>query len=313
MTVWSLRSAAFTVAREDLHVFTRGALPDGEDSLRACLQGFTVVLDEIGMTAKEAVELASLAVTKVLDGRVLTKRELGAALQPELPPPLRPSCEPSQFSRFGAMLVRPVALAGLFCFAPRAGSEASFVRLDQWLGGAPGFPVREDSRAELARRYLRAHGPSTSADFATWVTLAKSDAKRTWDLLGPELVTVDAPSGPAQLLAEDLDAARDTPAAEGLRFLPPSDPLLGLRDRETLIADGSLRKRVWKSVHSPGVVLLDGSPVATWKQRTANRKTEVTLDPLTELGAAVRRRIERENSADLVRFRPSGEVTATWV
>jgi hypothetical protein len=312
VTVWSLRSAAYTVARTDLDVFTRGALPDDEDSLRACLQGFTAVLDEIGMSASHAVGVATTAVRKVLDGRVLTKRELGAALAPEVPKPLRPYCEPSEFSRFGAMLVRPVGLTGLFCFAPRSGSEASFLLTEQWLDEQPAFPEREVSRAELVRRYLSAYGPSTAADFASWVTISETDARRTWKDLEDELVTVDTPTGPAQLLAADLDAALDAPRARGLRFLPPSDPLLGLRDRKSLVTDAALQKRIWKSAHSPGVVLLDGSAVATWKQRAAGKKLAVTLEALTELSTTQRGRIDREAAADLTRFWPAGEVTTRW-
>jgi hypothetical protein len=73
-----------------------------------------------------------------------------------------------------------------------------------------------------------------------------------------------------------------------------------------------LHKRVWKSVHSPGVVLLDGSAVATWKQRAAGKQLAVTLEALTELTTTQRGRIDREAAADLTRFWPAGEVTTTW-
>jgi len=41
------------------------------------------------------------------------------------------------FTRFSATIVRPIALTGVFCFAPRSGNQSSFRRTDRWLGAAP--------------------------------------------------------------------------------------------------------------------------------------------------------------------------------
>jgi Winged helix DNA-binding domain len=80
LQVWSVRASPYLIPTGDAAVFTLGLLPDDEQGLRAFMQGLTPVLDQVGMSATEAVELAAAAVEDALDGRVLSKRAMGAEL-----------------------------------------------------------------------------------------------------------------------------------------------------------------------------------------------------------------------------------------
>ena len=81
-----------------------------------------------------------------------------------------------------------------------------------------------------------------------------------------------------------------------MRLLGPGDPLLVARDKEHLIPDKELRKKIWRPVGSPGVVLSDGIPAGTWRARKQGRK--LTLE--TEwFGRPVDVREEAERLAEL--------------
>ncbi len=58
-------------------------------------------------------------------------------------------------------------LDGELCLGPDRGAYACLVRTSDWLGKLK-RRSREDSLAELARRYLRGYAPASDRDFARW-------------------------------------------------------------------------------------------------------------------------------------------------
>ena len=92
-------------------------------------------------------------------------------------------------------------------------------------GGAPAYVAAprppaapEDPRAELARRYLAAHGPAVADDLAAWSGLPLRDAR-------------------AGLEAAGDGRQRRVPARIPARLLPAFDPyLLGWRKRSFLVS-----------------------------------------------------------------------------
>jgi hypothetical protein len=68
-----------------------------------------------------------------------------------------------------------------------------------------------------------------------------------------------------------------------VRLLPPHDPYLQVRDRGTLVADRSLRQRVWRATGSPGAVLVDGQVLATWRPRASGRTLDLRIELLGDL------------------------------
>lgn len=66
------------------------------------------------------------------------------------------------------------SLEGLICIGPRQGKQQTFVLLDAWL--PPGKELsRDESLAELARRYFISHGPATVKDYIWWCGLAAAE------------------------------------------------------------------------------------------------------------------------------------------
>ena len=96
------------------------------------------------------------------------------------------------------------------------------------------------------------------------------------------------------MLGADSARLAAPPAARGVRLLPPSDPYLALRDRNTLLPDRALQRRVWRPIGSPGVVLLDGRVAGTWRPRKQGRRLTLTVEPFERLAPPAREAIQAE-------------------
>jgi Winged helix DNA-binding domain len=302
LQVWSLRGAPCIVATEELPLFTTGLLPDDEASWRAALVGFVPVVDRLGRTASEVMELVIDATHDALDGVVLSKRQLGTALGHRMPEELAPWFEPDTFSAFSAILTRAASLTGTVTIAPRSGAEASFVRTDQWLGRPVPNQSPSRARAALVRRYLGLYGPSTVEDFAAWAGVAEPFARRAFTAVDDPLAEVDFAGHRRVVLAQDVEALTSAAPPHGLRLLPPYEPYLQQRDRATAVPDTALHQRIWRKTGNPGVVLRDGEVAALWRQQKQGRKLMLTIEPVTTLSTRDRTLIEAE-AEPLAEFR----------
>jgi hypothetical protein len=302
LQVWSLRGAPCIVATQELPLFTIGLLPDDEASWRAALGGFLPVIDQLGRTATEVMEMVIDATHDALDGVVLTKRELGTAIGRRMPEELAPWFEPDTFSAFSAILTRAASLTGTVTIAPRSGAEASFVRTDQWLGRSVPSQSPSDVRAALVVRYLHLYGPSTVEDFAGWAGVAEPFARRAWSAVDDPLAEVAFAGRRCVVLAQDVRALTSGTRPRGLRLLPPHEPYLQQRDRTIAVPDTTLHKRIWKHTGNPGVVLRDGEVTALWRQQKKGRKLMLTIEPVTTLSTRDRTLIEAE-AEPLAEFR----------
>ncbi len=296
------RGARYLVPVGDLAAFTVGALPADEASLRHPLYSGVDVLDQAGIPVARALIRLSDVASELLDGRTLSRAELSGAMAERVPPALAPWCPRCRTHHPDETLFRLVGLRGVYCFAaPQDAADrvTTLARLDQWLDRPAPDPVadREAARAELLRRYLRCYGPSRPADFAAWADIGRADARTSFDALGGELVEVAIDGRRAWLVAADRAALDDPPAATGIRLLPPNDPYLLLRDRETLMPDKAARQRLWRANVNPGAVLLDGRLVASWRARKQGAALKVSVSRFVSQPAAARSAIDDEAQA----------------
>jgi hypothetical protein len=313
LQVWSARAAPYVIPTRDAAVFTAGLLPENEEALRFFMGGAGLHLDLFGMSAAELVERTAAALPKVLDGRELTKDELGIALARRLGQdgavqnaPLWNTPDGFGNNRYGETLVRfalsVVALRGLFCIAPRRSTVTTFRRMDQWLG-APLPPAdRAQARAELVRRYLHYYGPSTAEHFAAWAGIVPAQATQAWRLVEDELAQVSVDGRSTWLLERDIPQFIAPAAATGARLLPPHDPYLLLRDRTTLLPNRALHRHLWRASGNPGLVLLDGQVVALWRPRKQGRRLALTIGLFRDVPPSGRDQIEAE-AATLAPFK----------
>ncbi len=238
----------------------------------------------------DIVALMRRDVGEVLAGRQLPIGPLGAELAeriaPEMPAAWREEGPYAPGQPLGEGVVhfclRILTLEGVLCFAERSGNKSPFALVTDLLGDPLPTVDRDTARAELARRYLRCYGPSTQRDFAYWSGV--HDAGPWWRLIADEIEPVQFAGREAWILTEDRDSLKAAPDPHGVRLLPPRDPYIQLRDRETVVA-GKHHREIWRTVGEPGTVLADGRIVATWRARKKGRRLTVTLQPLKALGA----------------------------
>jgi hypothetical protein len=294
LAVWAMRGAPYLVPTGDLGVFTAGALPADEASFAVFLAGWAAPVAEAGIPAATLAGRLAAAAREALDGRRVLVDDLRGELWrrvPELAKLRRPQGPRADMPE---PLFRTIGLAGVACIAAGVGDRAELARIDQWLPRPPPASDPARARAELVRRYLRLHGPSTPAAFAEWTQRAPADARAAFSLVERELVEVDADGRRAVLLAADADALANPPDADGVRLLPTQDPFLQQRDRATLLPDPSLRRRLWRPVGGPGLLLLDGRPAGTWRSQVRGGRLQVTVEPFGRLPAAARAAAEAE-------------------
>lgn len=318
---WAMRGSPFFFPTADLAVFTTGVLPDDEKARRRFVLGVEQALDQLGMSLDEAVDRTRSVVRTVLSNRRFAINELGAelarAIAEDLPVGTRRLWETDGPYAKGQPLgeavvhfcLRILSLERVVCFTHRDGKQLPFVLTEEWLREQPAHTDADVARAEITRRYLRCYGPSTRADLAAWLGLASGDAQPWWALVEDELSEILVDGRTRWLLTEDVEALTAPPAASGVRILPPRDPLLQLRDRETLVPDTTLHRRIWRTVGEPGAVLVDGRLVATWRPRKSGATLSLTVEPFVTLTAAVRSDIETEADAvAILRRATSAEV-----
>ena len=180
-------------------------------------------------------------------------------------------------------------LRGLIVRGPLIGSEHAFVLVDDWLG-APSTPLdRDRALAELARRYLVGHSPSTERDLARWSGLPLRDVRAGLAAIAGEIVVRD---GGLLTLAEQAPAAEPAPP----RLLGAFDPLLvGWASREFLVGAHEV-VLVRNGIFRP-FALVHGAAAATWRLDHG----QVLLAPFAPIAdddlAAL-----HQDAADVVRF-----------
>jgi hypothetical protein len=282
VALYNARTATAVLPTEEAAAYATALLPGDDAGLKAIVGA---ALPEHDGEYAAPVAQAVAAIADALDGTTLSRDDLHEALRRRLPIELLPWCKGcgSHHARRGLLVL--AGLHGRLCLAGRVGRQPVFARTDQWAGWDA--PDRSAAGAELVRRYLTAYGPSTRRHFAQWAGLGTAHANALWTSVIEELteVRIDG-TAPAWLLTRDLAALQDPPPAPGIRLLAPGDPLLVGRDRETLIPDPAVRKRLFPALAGPGLVLDDGEPVALWRGRKQGTRLAMSVEPFGAAGPA---------------------------
>jgi Winged helix DNA-binding domain len=262
----AIRGAPLAVAPDDLAVFTAGLAPPDEAAAKVLIGNAAKALDGIG--AMEALDRVSEAVRDALADGPLGRDDFHQALRERLPSELLWWCKGCGSHHVHPSLWRATGIRGVLAITGREGRTAVF-------GAPPRAPRVTDPGGELARRFLRAYGPSTPSLFAQWSGTAPSHAKALWAGAG-ELAEVRIDGKRAFAARGDVERLADPAPVRGIRLLPGYDGFTAARDRELLVPDAALRKRVWRTLGNPGTVLRDGDFAGTW--RASRKGTRLVLE-----------------------------------
>jgi hypothetical protein len=185
-------------------------------------------------------------------------------------------------------LLMLACLRGIAVRGPLLGKSHAYALAHDWLG--PRRRVERDAAlAELARRYLRGHGPADERDLAKWAGLPLRDARTGLGAIAADLVQ----RGDGLL---ELSGGVETGSPRAC-LLDQWDPVLvGWRSRDALLSH--YPRRGSPGAHFRPFAYVRARAVATWSLR--HGVVEIS-EPFTALTAADRQALTAD-AADVVRF-----------
>ena len=268
----AMRGSPHLVPLRDVRVFTEALVPDdaglkvlvGSDGVREAAAG--------GLTPRAALDLVAAAAREGLASGPLERDPFHQALRERLPDALLPWCRGCKSHHVRPGYWRTLGLIGVTWMPAKA----------TYALAEPSEMPTEQARAELVRRFLRCFGPATSSQLAAWAQTSPAHAKSLFAAVAAELEQVQLERRRAFVLAADRERLEHPPAAPGVRLLGGYDTYVGQPDRETLVPDPALRRRMYPAVARPGVVLRDGVLAGLWKGRKHKDVLEVELEWLAE-------------------------------
>lgn len=231
------------------------------------------------------------AIGESLRGRALEREELADAVCARVGEWARERL----MSGWG-FLLGPAAYTGRLCHGPPRGSKVTFVRADEWLEGWR-EPDRDGALVEAARRFLRAHGPTSHEAFAIWAGGARfraRAARAAIEELGDDVEQVAVGTKRFWRLRE---VPHEEPLAS-VRLVPQYDGyVFGFRERDAFLGDDG---RALVAGHPKGRLegpvsvcwlLVDGRGAGIWTRQRRGTRLELGVEPL--------RRLTKRQRADL--------------
>jgi hypothetical protein len=166
---WVNRGTLHLSAREDeplLHALTTPQLRTSSERR----------LQQEGVSPPDAQRGIEL-IAKALSNGPMTRAQIRELLQR--------ADVPTQEQALLHVLFR-TTLDGLIVRGPVVNGDHAFVLVDDWLGKRPKID-RDRALAEIARRYLLAHGPAEDRDLAKWSQLPLRDARAGLQAISSQL------------------------------------------------------------------------------------------------------------------------------
>jgi hypothetical protein len=263
VVTWVNRGTLHLIAAEDeplLHALTTPQLRTSSDR-RLSQEG----------VSPSAAERGVAAIVKALgDEGPMTRAHLRAVL------------ERSRVPTAGQAMVHVLfraTLDGMIVRGPLIRGEHAFALVDDWLGTRPKLD-RDRALAELARRYLAAHGPADDRDLAKWAQLPLRDARAGLNAIASKL---DRRSD--GLLDLHRDELHPLPPP---RLLGPFEPLLlGWRSRAFLpdhAKDVATTNGIIRAI-----ALVRGRALGTWTMRGGRVQLQLWKQPSQATATALGR------------------------
>jgi hypothetical protein len=197
-------------------------------------------------------------------GKQLTRVELGAVLG-------RAGIR-AEGSRLGHLMMR-AELDAIVCSGSRRGKQFTYALLDERARAARTLD-RDESLAELARRYFSSHGPATLRDYVWWSGLTTRDAKAGIDMAKSDLVQEVMDGRTYWFEPSRPPVRRASPTAH---LLPNYDEhLVAYKDRGAL-PDG-MRPIMWPVEGAfPHYLVVDGKLMGTWRRSLGTKKAVIEV------------------------------------
>jgi len=174
----------------------------------------------------------------------------------------------------GTYIIMHAELEGVICSGARRGKQFTYALLEE---RAPQVKAlsRDESLAELVKRYFLTRGPATLQDFCMWSGLTMVDARNGIDMVKSKFASEEI-NGQTYWFAEtELSPQKTTPAA----FLLPNydEYFIGFRDRSAIgkfLGQANIQKDDPSLLAN--IIILDGQVIGGWRRTL--KKNEVLVE-----------------------------------
>jgi hypothetical protein len=162
-----------------------------------------------------------------------------------------------------AFLMMHAELDGVICSGPRRGAQFTYALLEERAPRARQL-TRDESLAELTRRYFLSHGPATIRDYVWWSGLTVREAKEGIALVKPALESETIADRTCYLAPSRTGIQPATPSAH---LLPNYDEYgIAYQDRDLV---GSTRRSVKPGAPKEDdshLLLINGQLAGRWRR-----------------------------------------------
>ncbi len=190
-----------------------------------------------------------------------------------------------------AHIIMQAELEGLICSGPMQGRQHTYALADERIRKSRAL-TRDQSLAELARRYFRSHGPAQLGDFSWWSGLSRRDAETGLDSIREDLERTLIDGKPYWSPSEDGEVIPDPPVALLLSMY--DEYAIAYTDRSAISDAREIERMIVKGNAMTAVIVLYGKVAGTWEKRVKKDSIEILLNPFRELTDEEQGEVERE-------------------
>jgi hypothetical protein len=189
----------------------------------------------------------------------------------------------STASQRGLHILGRLAQDGFICFGAREGKQQTFALLEEWAPKTKRMS-RDESLAELARRYFTSRGPATLQDFAWWSGLTVAEASAGLEMAKRSLAQ-ESINGQIYWLASSTTATKDpSPTAY---LLPAYDEYtVAYKDRSAVLDPAHAKQANSGNGILYPIIVVGGQVVGTWNRELKKNTLAISQSPFAKLKRA---------------------------
>jgi hypothetical protein len=268
-----LRPTWHFVAAEDIRWMLELTAPRIKSSLKSRHKALEIT--ETVHAKSEKIILNALS-----EGKSLTREELSAEFA-------KAKISTNE-NRLSHMLLS-AELNGLICSGPMKARKTTYALLADRVPGKNNF-TRDESLAELAKRYFSSHGPATLPDFAWWSGLSATDARKALDFIKPHLISIKTGAKEYWHTATPINIDNKK---TGIHLLPAYDEfLISYTDRSEALALTDNKKVISDNGIFRPVITINGQVTGIWKATRKDETIRIEINFLHAQTRAVKEAIE---------------------
>jgi len=162
---------------------------------------------------------------------------------------------------------------GIICSGPLKKNKLTYALLQERVPHKKEFS-RDESLAELAKRYYRSRCPATLADFIWWSNLSVADARKAVQLIKDDFHTESIGSSVYWVSNSDNPMTRKN----SVYLLPAYDEfLISYRDRSSSLSEVNNKRTVSDNGIFYPIIVINGLVAGTWKRSTLKNRVNVSV------------------------------------